>query len=178
MTRHNVHVTLSNSPQARYWTPNCPWYINQSALCCGSEWINVVNVACKKRFESSVKVRVEECYISTIISRKWVDRYTHPRVVHSISGSSPCVLWDGLFGGCCPGPGSVGQESTPPASTLSLFCSRTSWSAISFWMSVLTSKLFSQPCTGVSVLWRDREKSSHEEKMRRDRKHFLMRHPI
>lgn len=98
-------------------------------------------------------------------NRKTNRRNAHPCVVHSKSGSSPWMFWDGpLWHWCRSGPGSVGQESTQPASVLSLFSSGASWSGISLWMPVLTSELVSQPISSVSGLWRDTDKESETER--------------
>lgn len=102
----------------------------------------------------------------------------HPSVAHFFSGGCPWSFWDGLFRGGCSGPGSVGQESTQLASVFSLFSSRTSWSAIGFWMSGLTSELVSQqPCNSVSGLGRERETKRAWARQTRKENHFITTHP-
>lgn len=100
-----------------------------------------------------------------LIFPKWCERQNqrnaYPRVVHSNSAGSPWMLWDGLLWcSCCSDPGSAGQDSTQPVSVHAPLSSTAFWSGISFWMSVLTSEIVSQPCTRVSGLRGDRERES------------------
>lgn len=93
---------------------------------------------------------------------------TYPCEVHSNSGGFLWMVWDGLlWWRRCSDPGSAGQESTQPASVLSLLSSRASWFGISFWMPALTSELVSQPCASVSGLQRDTERERESSRKKR-----------
>lgn len=89
---------------------------------------------------------------SSVRGKKANQSIPHPFRVSTKSCGSPRSLLDSwLWCRWCSDPESV-------ASVLSLLSSRVSWSGISFWMSVLTSELVSQPCTSVSGLQRYRER--------------------
>lgn len=89
----------------------------------------------------------------------------YPCEVHSNSGGSPWMMWDGLlWWGCFSDPRSVRQESTQRASVLSLLASKASWFGISFWMSALTSEQVSQPWANFPELQRAREREIHKRR--------------